>query len=81
MKKLVLFLIKTYQRTLSLDHGFMGNLFPNTRYCRYTPTCSEYTYEAVDKFGVVKGVAFGLRRFSRCNAWSKHPHYDPVPEK
>lgn len=81
MKKFVLFLLKIYQRTLSFDHGFMGNIFPNVRYCRYNPTCSEYTYKAIEKFGVIKGGLYGIKRLSRCNSWSKHPHHDPVPEK
>ncbi|GAB4156946.1 MAG: membrane protein insertion efficiency factor YidD [Candidatus Dojkabacteria bacterium] len=78
MRKLILKLITLYQSTLSFDHGWMGKLFPNTRYCRYTPTCSEYTYDAVKKYGALKGGWMGIKRISRCHPWSKHPHYDPV---
>jgi len=45
--------------------------------CRYTPTCSEYTYQAIEKYGVLKGGLMGLKRIIRCNPFSKGG-YDPV---
>ncbi len=69
MKRLALALIRFYQYAIS-------PLFPPS--CRYTPTCSQYTYEAIQKYGVVKGGWLGLKRLSRCHPF--HPGgYDPVP--
>ncbi len=48
--------------------------------CRFTPTCSEYAYEAVLKFGVWKGLWLFFKRFIRCNPFFKGG-YDPVPPK
>ena len=59
MKKLVLSLIKFYQKYLSL------------KVCRFTPTCSEYTSQAVEKYGTAKGLYLGLRRVLRCHPWSR----------
>ena len=76
-----MFIIRIYQKTLSYDHGIMGKIFPNTRYCRYSPSCSQYGYEAIERFGAIRGSIMAVKRVARCNAWSTHPHYDPVPEK
>jgi hypothetical protein len=81
MKKIVLFLIRIYQKTLSYDHGILGKIFPNTRYCKFTPTCSEYTYTAVERYGIFKGLCMGAERLSRCNSKTPAGTYDPVPEK
>lgn len=71
MKKLFLKLIRFYQTAIS----------PHTKpKCKYYPTCSHYTYEAIERFGVFKGTAMGAWRIMRCNPWSKGG-YDPVPEK
>ena len=70
MKKFVLRLIGLYQKYLSLDHAWAKKLFLTDKVCRFTPTCSEYTYQAVEKYGVVKGCWWGLRRVLRCHPWS-----------
>jgi uncharacterized protein len=66
-------LIKLYQRTLSFDHGPMKDLFPGG-FCRYQPTCSQYTYDAIKKYGLLKGGVMGGWRILRCNPWSKGGH-------
>ena len=48
--------------------------------CRYLPTCSEYTIQAIKKFGLVKGTSLSLNRISKCHPWGSHG-YDPVPKK
>jgi putative membrane protein insertion efficiency factor len=69
MKKLVLFLIRFYQK-------FVSPFFPPS--CRYTPTCSQYTFEAVQKYGVIKGLFLGIKRILRCNPFFPGGD-DPVP--
>ena len=77
VQKLVLKLIGFYQKHLSLDQGWARALFLTDRACRFTPTCSQYTYEAVDKYGVGKGLWLGLKRVLRCHPWNRGG-YDPV---
>lgn len=76
MKKAILFLIRFYQKVLSPDQGLLSVLF-SERFCRFHPTCSQYTYEAVDKYGVIKGIWIGLKRIVRCHPWNDGG-YDPV---
>ncbi|SON55438.1 putative membrane protein insertion efficiency factor [Hartmannibacter diazotrophicus] len=64
------FLIRFYQLTIS---GFIG------RQCRYLPTCSEYTDEAISRHGLWAGFWIGLARILRCHPWSP-TGYDPPPE-
>ncbi len=70
-------LIVIYQRTLSFDHGLMSR-FTRYQVCRYHPTCSEYGYTAVGKYGILKGSWMTFKRILRCNPWSLGG-YDPVP--
>jgi hypothetical protein len=69
--KVAVFLIRGYQRFLSPLLG---------RHCRFYPTCSQYTLEAVERFGFLRGAWLGAKRMVRCGPW--HPGgYDPVPER
>lgn len=78
MKRFALKLILLYQKYLSIDHGLIGKIFaPNTKICIFEPTCSTYTYEAVDKYGIFKGTFLGVKRVLRCNPYSKGG-YDPL---
>ena len=75
--KVVVGALTLYQKTLSPDHGLLRPFFP-LGVCRYHPTCSTYTKEAVRRFGVVQGLRLGARRIARCHPLGGHGH-DPVP--
>lgn len=70
MKKLFLKMIRFYQKRIS-------PLSPPR--CRYYPTCSRYAYQAINKYGALKGGWLALKRLMRCHPFSKHDYYDPVP--
>jgi len=67
---LALWLIRLYQKTISFDHGPMKDVFPGG-FCRYHPTCSEYGYQAIEKYGLVRGGGKAIWRVLRCNPWSR----------
>jgi len=62
-------------------HGYQKYLSPlKSNHCKYTPTCSQYAIEALEKHGLIKGMLLAVWRILRCNPFSKGG-YDPVPEK
>ncbi|HEY5709187.1 MAG TPA: membrane protein insertion efficiency factor YidD [Solirubrobacterales bacterium] len=71
MKRPLLALIAAYQRWISPSMP---------RRCRYEPTCSAYTAEAVQRFGALRGAVLGTWRILRCNPFS-HGGFDPVPKR
>lgn len=68
MQRLLLFLISIYQK--------ISRLTPSV--CRFYPTCSEYTKQAILKYGVLKGGWLGIKRIARCHPGNEGG-YDPVP--
>ena len=70
MKKLFLWLIRFYQRRISPT---------KPPCCRFYPTCSSYAYEAINKYGALKGGWLAVKRLMRCNPFNKRNPYDPVP--
>lgn len=69
MKRVFINLINVYQKMPFSTHNN----------CRYTPTCSEYTKIAIERFGSIKGIMLGIKRILRCNPWGGHG-FDPVPK-
>lgn len=69
-------ILKIYQKTFSPDHGLLKIMHPHG-YCRFTPTCSDYAIQAVEKYGIIRGGSKALSRVLRCNPWSKGG-YDPL---
>ena len=69
MKAVALWLLRFYQNAIS------PRLLPA---CRFTPTCSEYTYEAINRYGLLRGGWLGIKRLARCHPFNPGG-YDPVP--
>lgn len=70
MRRIMIFLIKLYQIILS---PFVG------QHCRFYPSCSAYSLEAVEKHGAMRGMWLSIKRISRCHPWHEGG-IDPVPE-
>lgn len=69
MKKILIKLIEIYQIMPLSTHSM----------CRFTPTCSEYTKEAINEYGSIKGLYLGIKRILKCHPFGKKG-YDPVPK-
>ena len=70
MKRLFLWLIRFYQRAISPYRSAC---------CRFTPTCSAYAYQAITKYGALKGGWLAFKRLLRCHPFYKGDFFDPVP--
>lgn len=71
MKKVLIYLIEKYQKIISpkiKEHGYN---------CKFYPSCSEYTKQAIEKYGSFRGVIKGIKRILKCNPFSKGG-YDPL---
>ncbi|MDP6104359.1 MAG: membrane protein insertion efficiency factor YidD [Gammaproteobacteria bacterium] len=71
MRKLILIPIRFYQLFIS---PLLGSN------CRFSPTCSEYAFEAVKEFGVIKGLKMSVKRIGKCHPWHEGG-FDPLPKK
>ena len=69
MRQPAIFLLRCYKR-------FLSPLLPPM--CRFEPTCSVYTLQAVDKYGALRGIWLGVRRLGRCHPFNPGG-WDPVP--
>lgn len=78
MKRLILKFIRFYQETRFFHLPIFQMLFISDKVCRFKPSCSEFTYQAIEKYGMIKGSFLGLRRVLKCHPWSKGG-YNPVP--
>ena len=71
MKKILIYIIEKYQKHISLFLESKGVK------CKFYPTCSEYTKQAIEKYGAFKGCILGIKRILKCNPFSKGG-YNPV---
>jgi putative membrane protein insertion efficiency factor len=79
MKNIAIFIIWVYQETLSPSTGVFKKIgFIQAPVCRFLPTCSEYTKEAITKYGVIQGSKLGVKRILRCRG-GLPAEFDPVP--
>lgn len=75
MKKIVIVLIRAYQATYPVRDVFVRMFVdPDALECRFTPTCSDYTIQALEKYGALKGSWLGIRRIVKCHP--RHPGGD-----
>ncbi|HRY63096.1 MAG TPA: membrane protein insertion efficiency factor YidD [Patescibacteria group bacterium] len=76
-RRLAIFFIKIYQKTLSFDHSFWGKLVKPHGQCRFYPTCSNYSISALEQYGLFKGLLLSIKRIIHCHPWSRGG-YDPI---
>jgi putative membrane protein insertion efficiency factor len=70
-QKILVWVLKKYQKILSPDTGVLKKIGIIGNVCVFYPTCSEYTIQAVEKYGVSQGLWKGFRRILRCHPWQK----------
>ena len=70
IKTIIIFPIKIYQMLISPFLGYS---------CRFTPTCSNYAIEVINKFGIIKGTLLSIKRILKCNPFGSSG-YDPIPD-
>lgn len=77
MKKLLILSIYAYQSISFIPKGIAQTVFGTVEQCKFTPTCSNYMIQAIEKYGVIKGVSLGVKRLIRCRPGKLGGH-DPV---
>lgn len=70
MKSWIIFAIRLYQKTLSPDHGIL-KVFHPFGFCPFQPSCSQYSIDALSKYGLFRGIYISARRIVRCHPWTK----------
>jgi len=74
-------MISLYQRYISpIYHGLGKAIFGANFACRFHPTCSQYSHEAIARYGIIQGIILSVKRFVRCNPFFQGG-FDPVPKK
>jgi putative membrane protein insertion efficiency factor len=71
LKQIFIFPVRLYQWFISPLLG---------KNCRFDPTCSHYMIQAIEEWGILKGIYLGIKRIGKCHPWGPHG-YDPVPKK
>jgi len=72
MKHILIYLIKFYQKTFSPDKGFLVKIgVKKSTTCVFYPSCSDYSIQAITKYGAFIGLYKSLKRILRCNPWQK----------
>ncbi len=79
VRSFFLMLIVFYQKTLSFDHGPLKHIFPFYG-CRFYPSCSDYSYQAITKKGLILGIFLTIKRLLKCNPFNSGG-YDPLLKK
>ena len=83
MRTVILSLIRFYQKSALFRKVVLQNFISSTgqrsngKTCRFLPTCSQYSYQAIERYGIVKGILLSVKRISKCHPWSKGG-FDPV---
>ena len=80
MKKILVSLIRGYQKINFLGNPIFRTFFVADASCRYSPTCSDYMIGSIERFGAAKGVVLGIKRIISCHPFSKGG-FDPIPTK
>ena len=71
MKNLLLKLIRSYQKTSLYKKPVFKSLFLSDAACRFLPTCSQYSYQAIQKYDIFKGGLLSVKRIFKCHPWSE----------